>query len=211
YDHGDAPGAISHFQALSAALSATVGLGNIGGVAIAIALGGPGAVFWMWVVGFAGMALKTAEVTLSMLYRRTDNPDEPSGWPMWVADDGIARWSDRLRPAGRALGVLFCITLLISTFTGGNTFQAWNAGIVTEESFGMPQQIVGVVLAAIVGLVILGGIKRIGAVAGALVPAMCFLYLAAALYVLAVHVADIPAMLRLIVSSAFSPAEATGA
>ncbi|MDC0722964.1 alanine/glycine:cation symporter family protein [Nannocystis bainbridge] len=211
YDKPDAPGAISHFQALSAALSATVGLGNIGGVAVAIALGGPGAVFWMWMVGIAGMALKTTEVTLSMLYRRTDNPDEPSGGPMWVADDGLAQRSEKLRPVGRVLGVLFCITLLISTLTGGNMFQAWNVGIVTEESFGVPQQAVGVVLALLVGAVILGGIKRIGAVAGALVPAMCFLYLAAALYVLAVHVADIPAMLRLIVASAFSPADAAGA
>ncbi|MDC0669474.1 alanine/glycine:cation symporter family protein [Nannocystis radixulma] len=211
YDRPGAPGAISHFQALSAALSATVGLGNIGGVAVAIALGGPGAVFWMWIVGLAGMALKTTEVTLSMLYRRVDNPDEPSGGPMWVADDGLAQRSDKLRPVGRGLGVLFCITLLISTITGGNMFQAWNVGIVTEESFGVPQQVVGVVLAVLVGLVILGGIKRIGAVAGKLVPAMCILYLAAALYVLAVHVGEIPEMLRLIVASAFSPAEAAGA
>lgn len=211
YDRADAPGAISHFQALSAALSATVGLGNISGVAIAIALGGPGAVFWMWVVGLAGMALKTTEVTLSMLYRRTDNPDEPSGGPMWVALDGLARRSERLRPLGRALGVLFCITLLISTITGGNMFQAWNVGVVTEENFGVPQQLVGVILAVLVGLVILGGIKRIGAVAGALVPAMCFLYLAAAVYVLVVCAGDIPDMLRLIVTSAFSPTEATGA
>lgn len=211
YDDAKDPGAISHFQALSAALSATVGLGNISGVAIAIALGGPGAVFWMWVVGLAGMALKTAEVTLSMLYRRLDNPDEPSGGPMWVAEDGLARRAERLRPLGKLLGVLFCITLLISTITGGNMFQAWNVAVITEEYFGVPQPVVGVVLALLVGMVILGGIKRIGKVAGALVPAMCFLYLAAAIYVLVVNAADIPAMLRLIVASAFSPAEATGA
>lgn len=211
FNEPGAPGAISPFQALAAALSATVGLGNISGVAIAITLGGPGAVFWMWIVGLAGMALKTIEVTLSMLYRRTDNQDEPSGGPMWVAYEGLAQRSERLRPFGRALGVLFCVTLLISTITGGNMFQAWNVGVVTEESFGVPQQIVGVVLALLVGLVILGGIKRIGAVAGALVPAMCCLYLAAALYVLAVHIGDIPGLLRLIVASAFSPAEATGA
>jgi AGCS family alanine or glycine:cation symporter len=211
YDHNEDPGAISHFQALSAALSATVGLGNIGGVAVAIALGGPGAVFWMWVVGLAGMALKTTEVTLSMLHRRTDNPEEPSGGPMWVIDDGLAAWSPRLRPLGRGLGVLFCITLLISTITGGNMFQAWNVGVVTEESFGVPQPVVGVILTLLVGLVILGGIKRIGAFAGAIVPAMCFLYLAAAVYVLALNVDTIPEMLRLIVASAFNPAEASGA
>ncbi len=211
YDNKSDPGAISHFQALSAALSATVGLGNIGGVAVAIALGGPGAVFWMWVVGLAGMALKTTEVTLSMLHRRTDNPEEPSGGPMWVIDDGLAAWSPRLRPLGRFLGVLFCITLLISTITGGNMFQAWNVGVVTEESFGVPQPVVGVILTILVGLVILGGIKRIGAFAGAIVPAMCFLYLAAAIYVLALNVDTIPGMLRLIVASAFNPAEASGA
>jgi AGCS family alanine or glycine:cation symporter len=211
YDEAGDPGAINHFQALSAALSATVGLGNIGGVAVAIALGGPGAVFWMWVVGLAGMALKTCEVTLSMLHRRTDNPDEPSGGPMWVIDDGLAQRSPRLRPLGRALGIVFCITLLISTITGGNMFQAWNVGIVTQESFGVPQPLVGVVLAVLVGLVILGGIKRIGAVAGAVVPAMCLFYLAAACYVLAVNIGEVPGVLRLIVTSAFHPAEAGGA
>lgn len=211
YDDAHHPGAISHFQALSAALSATVGLGNISGVAIAIALGGPGAVFWMWIVGLAGMALKTTEVTLSMLYRRTDKPDEPSGGPMWVALDGLAQRSEKLRPLGKLLGVLFCITLLISTITGGNMFQAWNVGVVTEEYFGVPQPVVGVVLMLLVGAVILGGIKRIGAVAGALVPAMCLLYLLGAVYVLVVCAADIPDMLRLIVASAFAPAEAVGA
>jgi AGCS family alanine or glycine:cation symporter len=211
YDDDRDPGAISHFQALSAALSATVGLGNIGGVAVAIALGGPGAVFWMWVVGLAGMALKTTEVTLSMMYRRTDNPDEPSGGPMWVVDAALPEKYPRLKPLARAIGILFCITLLISTITGGNMFQAWNVGVVTEESFGVPQQVVGVILTVLVGLVILGGIKRIGAVAGAIVPAMCFLYLAAALWVLALNIEVVPTMLRLIVTSAFNPAEASGA
>ncbi len=211
YDDDKAPGAISHFQALSAALSATVGLGNIGGVAVAIALGGPGAVFWMWVVGLAGMALKTTEVTLAMLFRHTDNPDEPSGGPMWVVDDGLRQRNPKLAPLGRGIGVLFCITLLISTITGGNMFQAWNVGVVTEESFGVPQPVVGAILTVLVGLVIVGGIKRIGAFAGAIVPAMCGMYLLAALYVLIHNIAIVPEMLRLIVVSAFNPAEATGA
>ena len=98
------PGAINHFQALSAALSATVGLGNIGGVALAIALGGPGAVFWMWVVGFFGMALKLTEVTLSMLYRNTDDPDNPHGGPMWVASKGLARLNPKLAGVGKLIG-----------------------------------------------------------------------------------------------------------
>lgn len=211
YDEKDDPGAINHFQALSAALSATVGLGNIGGVAVAIALGGPGAVFWMWVVGLAGMALKTTEVTLSMMYRRTDNPDEPSGGPMWVVDTALPQMYPRLKPLARAIGILFCITLLISTITGGNMFQAWNVGVVTQESFGIPQQAVGVVLTILVGAVILGGIKRIGAVAGAIVPLMCGLYLVAALWVLVINIGVVPDMLELIVASAFNPAEASGA
>ena len=103
YDDPDDPGAINHFQALSAALSATVGLGNIGGVALAIALGGPGAMFWMWVIGFLGMAIKLTEVTMSMLYRNTDNPDNPHGGPMWVAAKALER--KNLGGLGRAIGV----------------------------------------------------------------------------------------------------------
>lgn len=211
YDRSKGPGAITHFQALSAALSATVGLGNIGGVALAIALGGPGAVFWMWVVGFIGMAIKAAEVTLAMLYRNVSDPDNPHGGAMWVARDGLAGWSPSLRPLGVAIGGLFCITLLISTFTGGNMFQAWNVAVVTEQNFGVPQLVTGVVLTALVGLVILGGIRRIGAVAEKLVPMMCGLYVLAASYVLLARWDAIPDALSLIVGSAFAPAEASGA
>lgn len=232
YDRKDDPGAISHFQALSAALSATVGIGNIGGVALAVALGGPGAVFWMWVVGFFGMALKTAEVTLSMLYRNTDNPDEPHGGPMWVADLGMRKLHPALAPLGKALAVVFCITLLISTVTGGNMFQAWNVAEVTATNFpalqnavgsvvdGLPdgagewlrpfvhaRSLVGITLTVLCALVIIGGIKRIGAVAGQLVPFMCIIYLLGSLYVIAVHFTEIPNLFRLIFESAFSTAE----
>ncbi|MEZ4452202.1 MAG: amino acid carrier protein [Nannocystaceae bacterium] len=211
YDDHDDPGAINHFQALSAALSATVGLGNIGGVAVAIALGGPGAIFWMWVVGFVGMALKTTEVTQSMLFRDTKNPEDPHGGPMWVVEEGLAARGPKYRKIGRIIGILFCITLLIATITGGNMFQAWNVGVVTEEGLGIPAPLVGAIQAALVGMVILGGIKRIGAVAGRIVPFMCAVYLLAAGYVLAVHFDRLPEMLRLIVGSAFNPAEAGGA
>ena len=160
YDDPDHPGAISHFQALSAALSATVGLGNIGGVALAIALGGPGAIFWMWVVGVFGMAIKLTEVSLSMLYRNTDDPDNPHGGPMWVASKGLARVNPRLAPVGGFIGGVFCLTLLVSSVTGGNMFQAWNVGEVTEEYFAIPSIVSGIVLAVLVGMVIIGGIKR---------------------------------------------------
>ncbi len=209
YDDPDDPGAINHFQALSAALSATVGLGNIGGVALAIALGGPGAVFWMWVAGFLGMAIKLTEVTLSMLYRNTDDPDNPHGGPMWVVTKAMER--KNLGRLGRTVGVIFCLTLLVSTTTGGNMFQAWNVGELTQAYFSVPSWISGVILALIVGAVIIGGIKRIGKVAATIVPFMVALYLLAGSYVLAINISDIPAIFVLIVKSAFVPTEAAGA
>jgi len=184
YDDKNDPGAISHFQALSAALSATVGLGNIAGVAIAIALGGPGAVFWMWVVGIFGMALKLTEVTLSMLYRDTSNPDEPLGGPMYVVKKGLAN---------------------------GNMFQAWSVADVSKTYFGIPEIASGIVLAIVVAMVILGGIKRIGSVAGRLVPFMVLLYILSGLYVLISNAELIGPTLKLIVNSAFNPTQAAGA
>ena len=211
YDDPDDPGAINHFQALSAALSATVGLGNIGGVAIAIALGGPGAIFWMWIVGIFGMSIKLTEVTLSMLYRNTDDPDNPRGGPMWVAGAGLRRMNPKLGPVGSFVGGLFCVTLLIASITGGNMFQAWNVGEITEVYFGIPSIAAGVVLAILVGLVIIGGIKRIGAVAGRLVPFMCAMYLLGGTIVLLANAGEIPAIFLLIFQSAFLPQEMTGA
>jgi AGCS family alanine or glycine:cation symporter len=209
YDDPNDPGAINHFQALAAALSATVGLGNIGGVALAIALGGPGAVFWMWIVGFLGMSIKLTEVTLTMLYRNTDDPENPHGGPMWVVSKAMAERG--MGGVGKLIATIFCITLLASTATGGNMFQAWNVGELTQEYFSVPSWITGIVLAMIVGTVIIGGIKRIGKVAGTLVPFMVALYLLAGTYVLTLNFAEIPAILVLIVKSAFVPTEATGA
>lgn len=211
YDKKDDAGAISHFQALSAALSATVGLGNIGGVAVAIALGGPGAVFWMWMVGIVGMALKATEVTLSNMYRNTENPDNPHGGPMFVAKLGFQKHFPSLAPVGAVLGGAFCVTLLISSFTGGNMFQAWNVSVTTESYFSVPPIVSGVILAVLVGAVIIGGIKRIGRVAGKLVPGMCGLYLAASLYVVFTNLGSVPEVFGLIIGSAFSPLESEGA
>ncbi len=212
FDNKDDPGAINHFQALSTALSATVGLGNIGGVALAIALGGPGAVFWMWMVGVLGMAIKTTEVTLSMLYRNTDDPNNPHGGPMWVVSKGMSNWGGIFKPIGVAVGGIFCITLLISTVTGGNMFQAWNVAQVTNQYFPtVPQPAVGIILAVLVGLVIIGGIKRIGGVAGRLVPFMCVTYMLAAILVVVMKLDEVPAMFKLIFTHAFSPTDAQGA
>lgn len=211
YDHSGGKGALSHFQALSAALSATVGLGNIGGVALAVSIGGPGAVFWMWVVGFFGMAMKSIEVTLSLLYRNTDHEGEPHGGPMWVARKAMAELSPKLAGVGKLVGVVFCIALVIGAFTGGNMFQAWNVADITHTYFGVPQLLTGVILAVVVGLVIVGGIKRIGRIAGVLVPFMCGTYILAGLYVIMLNVNLLPEIFQLIFRSAFSPAEAQGA
>ncbi len=199
YDDHDDPGAINHFQALSAALSATVGLGNIAGVAIAVALGGPGAIFWMWVIGILGMAIKMTEVTQSMLYRNTDDPENPHGGPMFVVKEGFKEWG--MAPIGAIIGAIFVVTLIISAITGGNMFQAWNVADITFTYFGIPQVVTGIVLMLIVGMVIIGGIKRIGAVAGKIVPIMCAMYVIAALVVLFANFSEIPAMLMLIVKS----------
>ena len=211
YDDPDDPGAINHFQALSAALSGTVGLGNIGGVALAITLGGPGAIFWMWIVGLLGMSIKFIEVTLSMLYRNTDDPENPHGGPMWVAGRALKRMRPELGWLGTVLAVFFSVCIMLSSGTGGNMFQAWNVADVTNEYFGVEGWLSGAILTVIVGSVLIGGIRRIGMVAGTLVPAMVLIYIIAGFYVLFANLGDIPGMLKLIVLSAFTPTEAAGA
>ena len=211
YDRPEDPGAINHFQALSAALSGTVGLGNIGGVALAIGLGGPGALFWMWVVGFFGMALKTIEITLAMMYRNTDDPENPRGGAMWVVDRVLGNKGGAWSVLGKVLGVFFCITLINSALTGSSMFQSWNVASLTEGYFGLPRIASGILMALLVGLVIIGGIKRIGQVAAKLVPFMCALYILSALAVLAIHLNEIPHLLWTVVASAFRPTETAGA
>ncbi|MFS8607060.1 MAG: amino acid carrier protein [Gammaproteobacteria bacterium] len=211
YDEKADPGAINHFQALSTALSATVGLGNIAGAAIAISLGGPGALFWMWVVGLVGMALKMTEVTQAMLYRDTSDPANPHGGPMWVVRRGLAQIHPRLAPVGAVIGAIFCVTLLVSTATGGNMFQAWNVADISYTYLGVPHWISGIVLTLAVGLVIVGGIRRIGEVAARLVPFMCAIYIIAAIFVIVANASEVPAMFALIFEEAFSPSEGVGA
>ncbi|MEO1009401.1 MAG: amino acid carrier protein [Planctomycetota bacterium] len=210
FDKKGDPGAISHFQALSAALSATVGLGNIGGVATAVAIGGPGAVFWMWIIGVLGMSLKMTEVTQSMLHRNIDDPENPHGGPMFVVDTLFKKHGGKL---GATFGGLFCLTLILSAITGGNMFQAWNVAEVTskyfdvpgvsqipvEENFNAETLAIGIALAIIVLAVIVGGIKSIGRVAGLLVPFMCVLYFAVGVTVLGMNVTVIPEMVMLII------------
>ncbi|MGQ0622396.1 MAG: alanine/glycine:cation symporter family protein [Panacagrimonas sp.] len=204
-------GALTHFQALSAALSGTVGLGNIAGVAIAVEFGGPGAVFWMWVVGLVGMAIKSTEVTLSMLYRDVSNPDDPHGGTMYVCRRGLATLGPGWAGIGKLAGGFFCLSMLTFAVTGGNMFQAWSVADTTQAYFGVPTWVSGLILASLVGVVILGGVKRLGQVADKLVPFMCLLYVIAGIYVLTVNSAQLPEVFRDIFRCAFAPAEAVGA
>jgi alanine or glycine:cation symporter, AGCS family len=206
YDDPDEPGDVSHFQALSTALSATVGIGNIAGVAIAIHFGGPGALFWMWVTAFLGMATKFAEVTLAQYFRevKTPGPDAPawegtvSGGPMYYIEKGLgAAW--------KPMAVFFALLLGISAFLSGNGVQANTVADTMRDSFGIPVWITGIITASIVAAVILGGITRIGKVTGILAPAMAGLYVAAALVILALNWDAIVPALGLIFSEAFNP------
>lgn len=210
-DTSQGPGALTHFQALTAAMSGTVGLGAIAGMAIAVDFGGPGAVFWMWVVGLVGMALKTTEVTLSLLYRDTRQPENPHGGAMYVAREGLAALHPALRPLGRVVGGVFALALLLFAFTGGNMFQTWSVADITREYVGVPSWMTGLVLATLAGIVILGGIRRIGNVTRTLVPFKCGLYVIAGLYVVAVQHEHLPELFRLIFTGAFSATEGAGA
>lgn len=225
YDRPDDTGHINHFQALCAALSATIGLGNIGGVALAVAIGGPGAVFWMWVVGLFGMSLKFMECTLAVMFRDVrDVPDpaDPSttrrdvrGGPMWYIQKGLVEPLRKRKSAWwmlfKILAVLFAASTILNSFGSGNMFQGWNMADVLEKNFRVNNYLSAAIVAFLVGLVTVGGIKRIGNVASRLVPFMCVIYVASAIYVIALHANEVPSYLALIVKSAFSPAAATGA
>ena len=207
--HGS--GALTHFQALSAALSGTVGLGNVAGVAIAVEFGGPGAVFWMWVVGIVGMALKSTEVTLALIYRDLSNPDDPHGGTMYVCRRALGAKGPLWGGLGKLAGAFFCVAMLAFAVTGGNMFQAWNVADTTHAYFGVAPWISGAVLAVLAAAVLLGGVKRLGATADKLVPFMCLLYLIGGLYVLTINAHELPDVFRLIFRCAFAPAEAIGA
>lgn len=207
YDNPDDEGEISHFQALSSALSATVGLGNIAGVAIAITVGGPGAVFWMMVAGFLGMASKFTECTLGQMYRIRKPDGSVSGGPMYYLDKGL-RELGFPRPLGKLLAGTFAVLCVGGSLGGGNMFQA-------NQSFAALAQVApwmadkswlyGLLLAFLVGLVIIGGIKRIGAVAGVLVPFMCLLYVGAGLIIVVMHADQLPTAIGQIIGQAFTP------
>ncbi|CAN7145692.1 sodium:alanine symporter family protein [Pseudomonas sp. LjRoot71] len=201
---GDAAsGEISPFQALMTCLAATVGTGNIAGVATAIFLGGPGALFWMWCTALVGMATKYCEVVLAVHYREKDERGEHVGGPMYAIKNGLGKkwlW----------LGTAFAIFGGFAGFGIGNMVQVNSMAAALQASFNIPLWVTGVVTMAITGLVILGGIKRIGKVAASLVPFMCVAYIIASIVVLVVHADAIPGAFELIFTHAFSPVAATG-
>ncbi len=199
-------GDISHFQALTTALAATVGVGNIVGVATAISIGGPGALFWMWVTGLVGMASKYAEAFLAVRFRKVDDNGEISGGPQYYLMKAIKG------RAGVALSITFAVFAALASFGIGNMTQANAVAENMTDSFGFNNQIVAVVIAILVGLVILGGIRSIGRVTAALVPFMILAYVAGALYILIVNAASVPGAFQQVFATAFTgPAAAGGA
>ncbi|NOZ01927.1 MAG: alanine:cation symporter family protein [Deltaproteobacteria bacterium] len=203
YDDPNDEGDVSHFQALSSALSATVGIGNIAGVATAIHYGGPGAVFWLWITGFIGMASKFTECTLAQKYRVIHEDGSASGGPMYYIEKAFGRkW--------KWLAVTFAVCAIISSFGSGNSIQAFTMADSFRADFGIPNWISGLVSATLVGLVIIGGIKRIGLVASRLVPFMGGLYVVCGLIVVGLNIQALPAAVATIVGSAFSPSGMIG-
>ncbi len=225
YDNPDDAGNITHFQALCAALSGTIGLGNISGVAVAITSGGPGAVFWMWVVGFLGMATKFMTCSLATMYREVDSFGTYRGGPMYYIEKGLGSSGPRVkRLAAKGLALLFAFLGVCGCIGAGTMFQSNQAarifvnlskkaipGGVTENQQFAIQMGVGAILCLAVALVIIGGIKRIGRVAARIVPAMCVIYAAGALYVILSKFSSIPGIFASIFENAFSPSAGMGA
>ncbi|MEZ6003371.1 MAG: alanine/glycine:cation symporter family protein [Planctomycetota bacterium] len=206
YDNPNDEGEVSHFQALTAALSATVGLGNIAGVAIAIAVGGPGATFWMILAGFLGMASKFTECTLGQMYRKQRPDGHVMGGAMYYLSDGLKDLG--FAGIGRFLAVLFAILCIGGSLGGGNSFQvnqsmkALEAVIPTLSDYNW---VYGAVMTAMVAAVILGGLKRIAQTAEMVVPTMCGIYVLAALFVILSNASHLPAAFSAIINGAFTP------
>lgn len=195
-------GTVTPFQALSTSLAATVGVGNIAGVSTAIASGGPGVLFWLFVSGLVGMATKFAEIAVSLRYREKDAQGVMRGGAMYVLSRGLRLpW----------LGAVFAALTALAAFGIGNMTQANSVADVAKTSFGVPPYISGLVLAAAASFVVLGGIRRIAEIAELLVPGMCLLYFAAAVFVVVKNAAELPGVIHLILSSAFSGQAALGA
>ncbi|MFN7119476.1 MAG: alanine/glycine:cation symporter family protein [Saprospiraceae bacterium] len=201
YDDVNDPGDVSHFQALTTALSATVGIGNIAGVATAIHFGGPGAVFWMWIIAFLGMATKYTEVILAQRFRKVETGGKGgsvSGGPMYYIEYGLGKkW--------KPLAIFVAFSLMLTAFLNGNAIQANTMADLMQSEFGIAPWITGIISALLVGAVIMGGINRIGKVTGILAPFMAGLYVLGGLAVLAINYNAILPAFQLILTEAFTP------
>lgn len=193
YDKFTDPGEITHFQALSSALSATIGMGNIAGVAIAVSMGGPGALFWMWVAGFVGMATKYFTCTLAILYRKKDEDGIDQGGPMYFLEVGLGK-------AFKPLAIMFAVCGLVGVLP---LFQVNQLSGLLHNDYGIDRLIVGLVCMVLVGVVILGGIVRVGKVAEKIVPAMVILYLVSTLAIILQHIDKLPDIFVSICTAAF--------
>ena len=206
-DSSSDDGEVSHFQALTTAVSGTVGNGNIAGVALAIALGGPGATFWMIVCGLMGMSLKFVECTLGVHYRDVDDDGVVYGGPMYYLTKGLKEKG--FVTLGKIAAVFFAIFCIGGSFGGGNAAQANQAALVIKDLLGFESTfsgaIIGIVLAIVVGIIIIGGIKRIASVTEKIVPFMALLYIVACLYILLINFSFLDDAIALIVKEAFNP------
>ena len=209
-----AEGSITPFQAVCTALAATVGTGNIAGVAGAIAIGGPGAVFWMWISALLGMCTKFSEVTLAVHYREKNAHGDWVGGPMYYIKNGLGKKWQWLAVIYAVLGVLTVFgtgnATQVNTITAAIDSALLNYNVISEDSVFSLNLVLGIVIMCIVALVLLGGIKRIGKVTEKLVPFMALLYILLALGVIVIHIDSVPEVFRSIVEGAFSPASVTG-
>lgn len=211
YDNPDDQGEVSHFQALTAALSATVGLGNIAGVAIAISVGGPGATFWMILAGFLGMASKFTECTLGQMYRRQRPDGHVMGGAMYYLSNGLKEMG--LGGLGKFLAVMFAVMCIGGSLGGGNSFQvnqSLNALVATFPDLGNYRWVYGLIMTTMVAAVIMGGLRRIAHTAETIVPTMCGIYVIAALFVILSNASMVPEAFGKIIEGAFTPAAGFG-
>ena len=201
FEKGQGSGSVTPFQAVATALASTVGVGNIAGVATAIFIGGPGALFWLWVSGIFGMCTKYAEIVTALHYREPDENGTMRGGAMYTLKKGLGLpW----------LGTIFALLTSLAAFGIGNMVQANSVAASLTESFGINPQITAIVLIVLTAVVILGGIKRIGEFTSVLVPFMAILYLGGGLVIILLHAADIPRVLGMVFSAAFSGYAAAG-
>ncbi|MEX1062521.1 MAG: alanine/glycine:cation symporter family protein [Balneolaceae bacterium] len=224
YDDPDAPGDINHFQALSSALAATVGMGNISGVAIALSVGGPGAIFWMWITALAGMATKFFSCALSIMYRGRDSSGKIQGGPMYYIVEGLGKKWKPLAVFFSFAGLIGCTpmfqsnqltqiirdTLLAEHGWMGYDTMILTGSVLTEAGFRVSDILTGLILVTLVSTVIFGGIRRIGSVAARLVPLMVCIYVGTVVYIIVNHISEVPFYLSLIVTDAFSGEAAAG-